>query len=40
MSTLTTDLAAIERLAKFPAGVSMTVDQVADVVGPEFKDIA
>lgn len=25
------------RLGKFPAGVSMTIDEVAEVVGPEFK---
>lgn len=27
------------RTAKFPAGESMTVDEVADVVGPEFKEM-
>jgi len=27
------------RTAKFPAGKSMTVDEVADVVGPEFKEM-
>ena len=27
------------RKAKFPAGKSMTVDEVADVVGPEFKEM-
>lgn len=27
------------RTAKFPAGVTMTVDEVADVVGPEFKEM-
>ena len=27
------------KAAKFPAGVTMTVDEVADVVGPEFKEM-
>ena len=27
------------KTAKFPAGVTMTVDEVADVVGPEFKEM-
>ncbi len=29
----------LRRVAKFPKGVSMTVDEVADVVGPEFKEM-
>jgi len=39
MSTLTKDLDALQRLAKFPSGVSMTVEDVAAVVGPEFKEM-
>lgn len=33
------ELESLERLAKFPKGVSMTVDEVAAVVGPEFKEM-
>lgn len=33
------DMAALLKDAKFPKGVEMTVDEVAEVVGPEFKEM-
>lgn len=36
---LPVELAAISRSAKFPEGKTMTVDEVAEVVGPEFKEM-